>query len=436
MATFKVARWVPAPTVSGRPRRERRACEYRSYIPDLLGQRDFVLFGREAADVADAERAIVALNSNATALVNTEAMARILLRAESVASSRIEGLEVAARRLLAADAARELGEPTTDVTAGDVLANIKAMEYALEAIATTNAVTAGTLLEIHRRLFDASEPRTARFAGQFRTVQNWIGGSDYNPCSADFVPPPPDKVQALVSDLCAFCNNDDLPAVAQAAIAHAQFETIHPFVDGNGRVGRALIHMILRKRGIATNVSPPISLILATLPKDYVRGLTATRYDGSPKSEQAVAGLNAWIGTFAAACKRAVSDAFSFEERISAIQKEWRHRLGAVRAKSATDLLIQKLPGAPTITVNGASKLIKRTGQATNEALRRLQEAGIVHPAKIGRRNRVFEAREIIAEFTALERQLASASGDTRTASPARRVPYRPTGPRTPRGTK
>jgi hypothetical protein len=96
-------------------------------------------------------------------------------------------------------------------------------------------------------------------------VQNWIGGSSFNPCSAAFVPPPPDHVAGLIEDLCAFANDDSLPAVAQAAIAHAQFETIHPFVDGNGRTGRALIHVILRRRGLASRILPPVSLVLATL---------------------------------------------------------------------------------------------------------------------------------------------------------------------------
>jgi len=139
---------------------------------------------------------------------------------------------------------------------------------------------AGTRLEVH--------------GGSFRGVQNWIGGSDYNPCSADFVPPPPELVAHLMDDLCAFCNTDDLPPVAQAAIAHAQFETIHPFVDGNGRTGRAIVHLVLRRRGLVPRVLPPVSLVLATLARDYVKGLTATRYVGSPSSPEASTGVNRW----------------------------------------------------------------------------------------------------------------------------------------------
>ena len=123
------------------------------------------------------------------------------------------------------------------------------------------------------------------------SVQNWIGGSDYNPCSA-----------ALLDDLLAFCNDDGLPALAQAAIAHAQFETIDPFVDGNGRTGRDLIHLTLRHSGFAECFLPPVSLILATGADDYVTGLTATRYVDEPRSEAAHAGINRWVALFAGAC--------------------------------------------------------------------------------------------------------------------------------------
>ena len=89
-------------------------------------------------------------------------------------------------------------------------------------------------------------------------------------------------MEGLLEDLVTFCNDDGLPALAQAAIAHAQFETIHPFVDGNGRAGRVLIHLILRRRGYAVNFLVPVSLVLATWAEDYVTGLTATRYEGEP----------------------------------------------------------------------------------------------------------------------------------------------------------
>ncbi len=236
------------------------------------------------ADVADAEAAIIKLNHSAIALADLEALARLLLRAESVASSKIEGLEVGPQRLLRAEVAIGIGERSSDVTANEVLGNIDAMVFAVERVHTGSQLSVDDLLEIHRRLLASG--RLAEYGGTIREEQNWIGGSDYNPCSAAFVPPPPNVVPELLDDLIGFSNRDDLPAIAQAALAHAQFETIHPFIDGNGRVGRALIHLILRRRGLTPTVLPPISLILATWSRDYIDGLTATRYRGSASSAQ------------------------------------------------------------------------------------------------------------------------------------------------------
>ena len=415
--------WQAQVADTGLSRRDRRSCDYSAYIPDLLAAQEFTLEGDVAADVADAEAAIARLNAQATALVDTEALARILLRAESVASSRIEGLEIGARRLLHAEAGRSMREPSSDVTAIDVLGNIDAMLHGLERIAPGDEITVELLLEIHRRLLAGT--RLEEHGGSFRTVQNWIGGSDYNPCSADFVPPPPELVEGLIGDLVAFCNGADLPPVAQAAVAHAQFETVHPFVDGNGRTGRAMIHLVLRRRGLAGRVLPPVSLVLATLARDYVGGLTATRYVGPPDSEEARAGVNRWIATFAAACTLASPTPTT----SSAARPSSRHSGVSASAVCEPALrltrLLHRLAGAPVLTVEGAASLIGRTYNPANEAIKRLVKAGILRQITIGRRNRAYEAPEIIDAFTDLERQLASPTGDTRTSSPARRVPRR-----------
>ncbi len=419
MARLQVRRW--AGDAAGQTRRDRRPCDYAVYIPDPLVGRRFVLDGDVAADIADAEAALVRLDAAAGALADTEALARLLLRAEAVASSRIEGLEVGGRRLLRAQAARQLGEEPRDVTAVEVLGNIEAMAWAVEAVPPGGAISLEIVLEAHRRLLGGT--RLAEHGGRIRTVQNWIGGSDYNPCAAAFVPPPQELVGELLSDLAAFCNDDSLPAVAQAAIAHAQFETIHPFVDGNGRTGRALIHLVLRRRGLAPRILPPVSLILATWPRDYVGGLTGTRYEGAPDSEEARAGINRWIALFASACRRAAEDAGRFEEQVRALQDSWRERLGSVRRGSATDLLLRALPGAPLLTTTTASDLVGRSFQATSQAIDRLVGVGVLKQVTVGRRNRAFEAPELIETFTTLERQLASPEGDTLVSEPVRRVP-------------
>lgn len=391
-------------------RRDRRPCDYAVYLPDLLAGRRFVLDGDVAADIADAEAALVTLAAPAASLAGTEAVARLLLRAESIASSRIEGLEVSGRRLLRAVAARQRGEAPQDATASGVLGNVDAMVWGMEDVEPAGSITLHALLEAHRRLL--AGPRPERHGSCIRTVQNWIGGSSFHPCSADFVPPPPELVPDLLDDLLAFCNDDSLPALAQAAIAHAQFETIHPFVDGNGRIGRVLIHLVLRRRGLGLRVLPPVSLILATWSRDYVGGLIGARHVGSPDSAEAHAGANRWIALFASACRRAADDAARFEARVRALQSSWIARAGRPRRDSAAWLLIEALPASPMLTTSTAAALIDRSFQAASQAIDRLAGAGVLAQVNTGRRNRTFEVPELIEAFTALEQGLAIPGGN------------------------
>jgi Fic family protein len=405
MGTYLRQRWITE-AVSGVPRADRRSCEYDAYVPDELSGRAFLLDGEVAADVADAEAAIARLDTRVAALTDTEALARLLLRAESVASSRIEGLNISPRRLLRAEAAQQMGEAPGDVSAEEILGNVEAMRLALTAGAAVESITVDTLVDIHRRLLENTPLRG--HAGRLREAQNWVGGSSYNPCSAVYVPPPASEVPRLLDDLCRFCNTDALPAVVQAATAHAQFETIHPFADGNGRTGRALIHLILRRRGLSTRIQPPVSLILASRSAGYIGGLTLFRFAGTPDAEVSRAGVDSWIGFFAGACTRAVADATAFEQRCQELEAAWRDRLVRVRAGSSADLLLKALPGTPIVSVKSAMALLGRSKPQVNDAIARLESAGILTQATVGRRNRAFEAREVIDAFTDLERQLSN----------------------------
>jgi hypothetical protein len=181
--------------------------------------------------------------------------------------------------------------------------------------------------------------------------------------------------------------------------------------------------MILRRRGLTASATPPISLVLATFSRDYVNGLTATRYHGPVGTTSAEEGLDRWIALFAAATSRAVADAQVYEQAVADIQSRWRERVGRLRGDSAAALLLDALPGAPIVTVQSAAALIGRSAQAVNAAIPRLLQAKILYQTTIGRRNRAFEAAEMIDAFTDLERRLASPAGDTRHSPPARAVP-------------
>lgn len=190
----------------------------------------------------------------------------------------------------------------------------------------------------------------------------------------------------------------------------------------------ALARLLLRAESVASSpprVLPPISLVLATWAKDYIDGLTATRYRSPATGKAAQVGLNLWVGRFAGACRRAVDDAAAFEDRVQQIGADWRGRLDRVRANSATDLLLTSLPGAPVLTVSGAAELIGRSYLQANEAVQRLLSAGVLSQVTVGRRNRAFEAPAVIDAFTDLERQLASPAADTHSSPSARRVPSR-----------
>ncbi|MEX2283591.1 MAG: Fic family protein [Gemmatimonadota bacterium] len=151
-------------------------------------------------------------------------------------------MQLGARELARAEVRIESGAKV-GAAAAEILANIDAMELAIEEAATAERFTVGEIEAIHARLMrDASSHATG---GRIRPVQNWIGGNHYNPCGADYVPPPPEVVSELLDDPCVAINDDVLPPIVQAALVHAQFETIHPFEDGNGRTGRALIHVVL-----------------------------------------------------------------------------------------------------------------------------------------------------------------------------------------------
>ncbi|WP_440099706.1 Fic family protein [Streptosporangium sp. H16] len=409
MAEYIAASWPGIP--NGAIRAERRPCDYRAYVPDLLVGRPLQLNGQRSADIGDVERQLVALNASDQPLVGLEALARLLLRAEAVASSFIEGLRINVRRLAKADIAARTGLEAHDDTARAVLGNVRAMEAALK-LADAPTVCVDDVLELHRKLLEGT--RDSHFGGLVRTEQNWVGGTGMSPCGADFVPPPPDRVPELLEDLCAYISGDDHPTLVQAAVAHAQFETIHPFVDGNGRTGRALIHLILRRRGLAARFVPPISLILASHANAYIAALTAYRYEGTASSPAAQEAIGTCIDRFTADTARAIADTARFGMELDALEAEWRGKLGKVRAASSVDLLLRMLPSAPVLTVTTAAELIGRSVQRANDAINQLVAAGVLKQTTIGRRNRAFEAPDLIKALTGFERALASPLGDTR----------------------
>jgi Fic family protein len=385
-------------------RKAKRGFSYDAYVPDELADLEFSLTADVAQAVAEAELLLTEVNRKGPALRALEALARQLLRAESVASSRIEGLELSHRRLARA----AFAEDENDITAQSVLANVRAMELAVATAATTKRFGVPAILKVHKALFSAFGDRQA---GKVRTEQNWVGGAASSPLNAEFVPPPPALVRGLLEDLAAFLDRDDLPPVMQAAIAHAQFETIHPFADGNGRVGRCLIHVVLTRRGVTPNVVPPVSLVLATDARAYVGGLTDFR----------AGRVNEWVGLFAAAARTAAMEASRFAAQLAAQEEQWRVSVGPLRPNAAASVLLRLLPGVPVIDVQTAQELVGCSNQAARLALAQLERAGIISQLTVGRRNRAWEAGAVFELLNTFERHLATRRGGTTRLRPAPR---------------
>ena len=382
--------WRHNPVLDAPPR-YRRACKYRAFVPNRLSGLRFALDVETAGSVSRAEQTISALNSGAHPALGP--LARLLLRTESIASSKVEGLQLGARSLARAEARSDTGERVTP-TAREIIANIDAMELAIEQAVSNERFTVADILAIHERLMNASA--TPGIAGKIRNEQNWIGGNDYNPCGAGFVPPPPDEVEDLMADLCKTVNDDTFPPVVQAALIHAQFETIHPFADGNGRAGRALIHVVLKRRGLATSYVPPVSVVLARRRKRYIAGLTDFRGDS----------VVPWIGRFADAAAESADLARGYLDAVIRKVEEWRaalKRRDAPRSDAAAWHVIDALPAHPMITGPTAIAATRRARAAVYQALDQLERAGVLLPVSQTPRNKVWEAEGLLALLEGLE---------------------------------
>jgi Fic family protein len=377
--------WEHGPALDA-PAAYRRACRYEAFIPDDLASLGVSLPASLAGVVSEAEQAIRQLNERGG--VALAPLARLLLRTESIASSKVEGLQLGVRELARAEAKADAGIAPAP-TATEVLANIDAMVLAIEQSAEVDAFGEPEILAIHRRLLERAPHK--HIAGRFRSHQHWIGGNDYNPCGADFVPPPPEELNRLLADLCALMNDTTMPPLVQAALVHAQFETIHPFDDGNGRTGRALVHVVLRRRGLAPRILPPISVVLAGAKDRYIASLSRFRFEAT--------GVNDWIEHFAVASLRSARLARAYISAVGGLQDRWREQLraaGAPRADAVAWAIIDLLPAHPMISAPVAAAIIGRAKSRVYEAIEQLTAAGVLVPLSEGKRNRSWEAAGLL----------------------------------------
>ncbi|MXZ30602.1 MAG: Fic family protein [Acidimicrobiia bacterium] len=378
-------------------------------MPDPLCGWEFSVPASLAGDIAAVEHRILALNG-AVDVAGLEGLGRFLLRAEAVGSSWLEGLAVSPRRLAAAAAASEQGLDVGDRLAAEVAANIEALQQATATATRGDRFEGSDLLAAHRALMRHST--TPEVAGVLRINQNWIGGSAYTPIGSRFVPPPPEKVAPLIADLIDYMASGEHSPLTQAALAHAQFETIHPFGDGNGRTGRGLIHVVLARRSLAPRFVPPVSVVLARRSTQYTDALQEFAHVGPPDSADRQAAAVAWLECFTSAMGHACARTADYRDAVLDLQHRWRQQVGPLRADSSAVRLMRRLPGSPVVTVDSASRLLGVSPDRVGPALNTLAAAGVISPRQIGRRRyRVFEARDVFALWQATDSDLAGALG-------------------------
>ncbi|MCL4446597.1 MAG: Fic family protein [Actinobacteria bacterium] len=354
----------------------------RAWIPDPLASQDFEVGVRTARRT---EQALAAVRVSGGASARFEPLASLSLRAEGVASSYIEGL----RMPLADVAAAEVGD-TSNATAAWVADNLAAVRYALDG--AERNLTIEDIQEWHRRLMGPAGRLPKETVGAFRTTQSWIGGT--SPRSASFVPPPPERVDDLMVDLVGFVNAEGVDPITQAAVAHAQFETVHPYGDGNGRIGRILIGWILAHRTGIT-VPPPVSVFIARDPGGYLAGMTRFR----------LGELDPWVEWLAAELQYSSEATQALLVRSEQLLQEWSRRIDNLRADATARLVLPLIFEHPVVSSDLVAARVGVSERAARAALALLAERGILElykkgTSRPGRPRSVWVASELIAMAT------------------------------------
>ena len=351
---------------------------YRAALPVSITDLDFALPGDVVAEATDALTEIARFDAELSLPRHSgefAPLAAVLLRTESASSSQIENVTAGAKALALATLQEKAG-----ANARLVAANVEAMRSAVEM---AEDLSEQTLLAAHRVLMQGHEYAQP---GRFRDAQVWIGGSASSPHTASFVPPHPDRVPAAMSDLISFCGRTDMPVLVQAAIAHAQFETIHPFADGNGRVGRVLVHVMLKRAGTTRRLTVPVSAGLLVDTALYFDALTAFRAGDAAQI----------VRRYTEAAFAAVGNGRTLYRDIDDRYEQWTRQVTA-RSDSAVWRVLPHLVSQPVVTVRFIQQAAEVSGTAALSAVNHLVKAGALTPASAAQRDRVWVADDIIS---------------------------------------
>ena len=328
-----------------------------------------------------AERALGRLDGVSVLLPNKELFLYMYVRKEAVLSSQIEGTQSTLSDLLRFETEAIAGEPLDDIR--EVSNYVDAMMYGLERMAEL-PISLRLIREMHDRLLNSGRGATQN-PGEFRNSQNWIGGT--RPGNAMFVPPPPNEVMTCLGDWERFLHADapDIPPLIKAGLLHVQFETIHPFLDGNGRLGRLLITLFLCAEGVLRQPLLYLSLYLKTHRADYYRLLQEVRERGA---------WEAWLEFFLDGIAETANQAFDTANRIASLLTADRERIVAEADRTGSVLQVHDLMRTrPFLTATAAAEQSGLTMPTVNAALAQLQSLGLVEEITGRKRGRVFAYR-------------------------------------------
>jgi len=345
--------------------------------------------GRETV-VAIEEAAVAVASLDVSAGSRMAAISDFLLRSEAVSSSKIEHVDANRNDYARAIVGLKASDP-----ARSMVAAAEAVQSMINDAGETGDVRLEAILKAHKTLMK-DDPFDGHTAGMFRDVQNWIGGSDYSPRGAVHVPPPPALVPGLISDLLAFCARTDIPILAQAAIAHAHFESIHPFTDGNGRIGRALVGAISRRRGLTKNTVTPIASAMVADVDTYFALLNGYR----------AGDVDPFVLYMARSSRRAAEAARKSVAALDALPEAW---IEVVRPRkgSADEKILPWLLERPVFGAHSAAYVAGIDERSIYRVLERLTEAGVLSLITQSQRNRAWAATEVLDEVDRLNRRLA-----------------------------
>ena len=360
-------------TFMSKTRRRKMSSTYKAAIPFEIAQRTLDV-PRSMNSYLD-EMLVLLVRFDAQQVSRGYDLPALLLRSESAASSQIEHLTSSVRNVALAELSSDAPH-----NAKIISGNVAAMRTAL---GFSGMLDTEAILAIHEALMSSSN---ASFAGSFRKEPVWVGGDSFSPHGALFVPPDHVRLPALLEDFVRFCQRDDIHPIAKAAIAHAQFETLHPFIDGNGRTGRTLLHKILRDEGVLAHATLPVSAGLLHNVDAYMDAIAAYQ-NGNPLAviEQVLDALDVAL---------VVGDLVS--RHLDEVFASWSERMSE-RKNAAIWKLPALLAEQPVVSAAFISKKLSITTRAASSIIARAQQYGILRPVGAGVRSVYYQADDLLS---------------------------------------